>query len=114
MTFWFLTSLLLSALMSGPTTPRIDRSAVFDMEGGRILQDEDHVGIINGKLTAGINYRDVVGIGGLWAPPYVSSNFLLDGRVNGEKAPTSKWTWRPFRWSAQELWAELPSRPRRH
>ncbi len=66
------------------------------MEGKQVLQDEDHLGIVNGKLTAGINYRDVAGIGGLWAPPYVSSNFMLDGRVNGEKVPTAKWVWRPF------------------
>ena len=71
-------------------------ASVFDMEGKQILQDEDHLGIVNGKLTAGINYRDVAGIGGLWAPPYVSSNFMLDGRVNGRKVPTAKWIWRPF------------------
>ena len=34
------------------------------MEGKQILQDEDHLGIVNGKLTAGISYRDVAGIGG--------------------------------------------------
>jgi len=73
-----------------------DKTAVFDMDGQQIIQDEDHLGIVNGKLTAGIDYRDVAGIGGLWAPPYVSSNFMLDGRVNGEKVRTSKWIWRPF------------------
>jgi len=73
-----------------------DRIAVFDMVGKQILQDEDQLGIVNGKLTAGINYRDVAGISGLWAPPYVSSNFMLDGRVSGEKVPTAKWVWRPF------------------
>ena len=73
-----------------------DRMAVFDMDGKQIIQDEVHLGIVNGKLAAGINYRDVAGVGGLWSPPYVSSNFLLDGRVNGEKVPTTKWTWRPF------------------
>ena len=73
-----------------------DRTAVFDIEGKRILQDEDHLGIVNGRLTAGINYRDVAGLAGLWAPPFVSSNFILDSRVGGEKVPTSKWLWRPF------------------
>lgn len=75
---------------------RADKTSVFDMEGGRILQDEEHLGIVNGKLTAGINYRDVTGIAGLWAPPFVSSNFMLDGRVNGAKVPTTRWRWRPF------------------
>lgn len=83
-------------LGAAPAQTTADRIAVFDMDGKQILQDEDHVGIVNGKLTAGINYRDVAGLGGLWAPPYVSSNFLLDGRVNGEKVPTAKWRWRPF------------------
>ncbi len=71
-------------------------AAVFDMDGRQIIQDEDHLGIANGKMTVGINYRDVAGLAGLWTPPYVSSNFMLDGRVHGEKVRTVKWTWRPF------------------
>lgn len=73
-----------------------ERAAVFDMAGRQIIQDEDHLGVVNGMLAARVNYRDVAGLGGLWAPPYVSSNFALDGCVNGEKVPTTKWTWRPF------------------
>ena len=76
--------------------PSANLTGVFDMDGRQIIQDEGHLGIINGKLTTGINYRDVAGVSGLWAPPYVSSNFMLDGRVSGEKVPTTKWTWRPF------------------
>lgn len=83
-------------LRAEPAKQVVDRAAVFDMDGRQIIQDEDDLGIINGKLTAGINYRDVAGISGLWAPPYVSSNFILDGRVRGEKVPTTKWVWRPF------------------
>jgi hypothetical protein len=66
------------------------------MDGHQIIQDEAHIGIINEKLTLGVNYRSVAGLGGLWSPPYVSSNFSLDSRVSGEKIPTAKWTWRPF------------------
>lgn len=76
--------------------PAADRTAIFDLDGRHIIQDEAHVGIINGKLTVGINYRDVAGVAGLWSPPYVSSNFMLDGRVDGEKVRTTKWTWRPY------------------
>jgi hypothetical protein len=83
-------------LRAGSARATDNLSAVFDLEGRQVLQDEDHLGIVNGKLTAGINYRDAAGIGGLWAPPYVSSNFMLDGRVNGAKVPTAKWVWRPF------------------
>jgi hypothetical protein len=73
-----------------------NRAAIFDIDGRQIIQNESDLGIINGKLTLGINYRDVAGIAGLWSPPYVSANFMLDGRVDGEKMPTAKWTWRPF------------------
>jgi len=72
------------------------RSGVFDMDGGRIIQDEADLGIINGKLTTSIAYRTVTGISGLWSPPYVSSNFMFDGRVEGKRIPTTEWTWRPY------------------
>src|SRR5512140_1630452 len=96
MTTGFVASLMIALLAVAPPETRADRTAVFDMEGRRILQDEEHLGIVNGKLTAGINYRDVTGIAGLWAPPFVSSNFMLDGRVSGAKVPTTRWWWRPF------------------
>ena len=83
-------------LQAAPAKSVTDRTAVFDMDGRQILQDEANLGIMNGQLTAGINYRNVAGVAGLWSPPYVSSNFMFDARVNGEKVPTSKWTWRPF------------------
>src|ERR1017187_1971273 len=85
-----------SLLQAAIANKAADRTTVFDLEGKRILQDEDHLGIVNGKLTAGINYRDVAGLAGLWAPPFVSSNFIFDSRVDGAKVPTSKWLWRPF------------------
>jgi hypothetical protein len=92
----FAASWIMALVAAAPTETWADRTAVFDMEGRCVLQDEEHLGIVNGKLTAGINYRDVTGIAGLWAPPFVSSNFMLDGRVNGEKVPTTTWLWRPF------------------
>lgn len=82
-------------LPAAPEPAARDRTAVFDMDGGQILQDEQHLGIVNGKLAAGINYRNVAGVAGLWSPPFVSSNFLLEGRVEGELVPTRKWAWRP-------------------
>jgi hypothetical protein len=84
-----------SSLAGTASTPAISAD-VFDLEGRQIIQDEDHLGIVNGKLTTGINYRDVAGLAGLWAPPYVSSNFILEARVNGEKVTTTAWRWRPF------------------
>jgi hypothetical protein len=91
-----LTSLMCALLAAAPAEAPADRTAVFDMDGRQIIQDEDQLGIVNGMLTAGVNYRDVAGINGLWAPPFVSSNFMLDARVGGEKVLTTKWLWRPF------------------
>ncbi len=84
------------SLQSAGARTRAQQNRVFDLSGDRVLQDENHLGIVNGKLASGINYNDVLGVGGLWSPPYVSSNFLLDGRVGGEKVPTKKWNWSPF------------------
>jgi hypothetical protein len=82
--------------LSGAIEARADLAKVFDLDGRYILQEEEHLGVANGRLTVGINYRDVAGVSGLWAPPFVSSNFMLDGRVDGRKVPTVTWTWRPF------------------
>ena len=58
--------------------------------------EEEHLGIVSGQLTTGINHRDVGSVAGLWAPPYVSSDFLLEMQVGGEKIPTREYTWRPM------------------
>ncbi|PYV44214.1 MAG: hypothetical protein DMG06_07435, partial [Acidobacteria bacterium] len=66
------------------------------MDGERIITEEEHFGIINGVLTAGINYRDVGTLSGLYAPPFASSDFMLELRLFGEKVPTKKYDWRPI------------------
>ena len=66
------------------------------MHGQQIIQRPEHVGIANGMLTVGVDYPDVASVHGLWAPPYVSSDFHLECRVNGQPVPTTKWLWRPF------------------
>ena len=66
------------------------------MPGDRIITEEEHFGIINGLLTTGVNYRDVGTLTGLYAPPYASSDFLLELRLFGEKAPTRRYDWRPI------------------
>ena len=68
----------------------------FDLPGRANILDEEHFGIVNGKLAAGIQYRHVGAISGLWAPPYVSSNFLLDVRAAGRRVPATDYLWRPF------------------
>ena len=68
----------------------------FALDGASNIMDEEHFGIVNGKLTVGVNYKDVGSISGLWAPPYVSSDFILEPRVSGEKVATKQYRWCVF------------------
>jgi hypothetical protein len=63
--------------------------------GERNIRDEEHFGVINGLVTTGVNYQDIGGLSGLYAPPYASSDFLLEVRLFGEKVPTKKYEWHP-------------------
>jgi hypothetical protein len=69
---------------------------LFAMQGDRIITDEENFGIINGLLTIGVNYRDVGTVKGLYAPPYASSDFLMELRLFGEKVATKRYDWRPI------------------
>jgi hypothetical protein len=69
---------------------------MFAMDGDASIMDESDLGIINGMLTTNVTFRDVLSLRGLYAPPYASSDFLLETRVLGEKVPTGKYTWYPF------------------
>jgi len=67
----------------------------FMLQGDRNIRDEKHFGIINGLITTGVNYRDLGSLSSLYAPPYASSDFLLEVRLFGEKVPTTQYDWRP-------------------
>ena len=62
---------------------------VFSLDGKANIVDEENSGIINGYITTGVNYRDVLSISGLFAPPYASSDFTRDPIVRGKGA--NKW-----------------------
>jgi hypothetical protein len=68
----------------------------FALDGARNIVQEEHFGIVNGKMTSGIRYQNVLGVAGLWAPPYVSSDFTLDITALGERIPTDRYIWHPF------------------
>src|SRR3954447_11747706 len=68
----------------------------FALDGSRNILQEEHFGIVNGKLAASIPYRRVSEVRGLWAPPYVSSDFRLDVSVLGQPVATDRYTWHPF------------------
>jgi len=69
---------------------------VFCLAGERSILEEAHCGIVNGRLTAGVPFKDVGRIEGLWSPPYVSSDFQLAVRALGQPVPADRYTWRPF------------------
>ncbi|GEM_PF-328829 len=68
----------------------------FALEGSRNIMKEDNFGIINGHATCRINYRDVGTISSFFAPPYASSDFLMELRLFGEKVATRDYKWYPF------------------
>ena len=43
-----------------------------------------------------MNYRDVVGIGGMYAPPYASTDFSLEMRIDGRPITTTQYSWTPI------------------
>jgi len=67
----------------------------FALSGERNIMDEDHFGIANGRATVGVNYLHVASIGGFFAPPYASSDFVLEIRLFGERVRTLEYTWYP-------------------
>ena len=73
-----------------------DLADVFSLRGEANIMDEEHFGIVNGRATVGIPYNDVAGISGLWAPPFVSSDFHFTMKVLDRAVPTERYTWRPF------------------
>lgn len=68
----------------------------FAMDGKSNILHENDFGIINGRITSGITYSDIFSVSGLWAPPYVSSDFLFSMRILGEKVTTTNYKWLPF------------------
>ena len=69
----------------------------FSLPGESSIQDEAHCGIFNGRLAPGIPFKRLAEISGLWAPPYVSSDFRLKVSILGKDLPTQQYTWWPFK-----------------
>lgn len=73
-----------------------DPLELFALDGKRNIMAEENFGIINGKITTRVHHSDIGTISGLFAPPYASSDFLLETRLFGEKVPASSYRWYPF------------------
>ena len=97
----FLVYLLALSMVSATSNLRCiyaqsDPLELFALDGQRNIMAEENFGIINGKITTRVHYRDIGTFSGLFAPPYASSDFLLETRLFGEKVPTFDYRWYPF------------------
>lgn len=68
----------------------------FAFESSRNSMDAEHFGIVGGRITVGIDHRDLCALRGLWAPPFVSSDLRLDCRLFGQSVRSSGFSWLPF------------------
>jgi hypothetical protein len=66
---------------------------IFALDGRDNITAEEHFGIKGFMATAGVPYRDVLSVSGLWAPPYAATDFMLEVRLCGEKVPTDEYEW---------------------
>ncbi len=73
--------------------PETDLSAIFALDGAKCITAEEHFGIKGFMLTASVPHRDALCVRGLWAPPYASTDFILEPRLRGEKVPTTDYWW---------------------
>jgi hypothetical protein len=85
--------LLLILCCSQPKVRLIDK---FSIDRTRNMMRPENFGIANGKITIGIPCHDLNSIQGIWAPPYVSSDFSFQVAVNGKSVEQPQYLWRPF------------------
>jgi hypothetical protein len=80
-----------------PRTPSIEECIeLLSLNGRDNLVAEEHFGIVNGHITTNVLYSNVLSCRMLYAPPYASSNFVLEGRLFGELIPTRAYRWSPI------------------
>ena len=70
-----------------------DLAEVFAIAGRNVITAEEHFGVKGFRLTAGVPYRDVLSVRGVWAPPFAGTDFLLEVRIQGEKVRTYDFLW---------------------
>jgi hypothetical protein len=72
---------------------------IFLADGDRIITRPEHLGIVNGMASVGISHNYVGVLDGLWAVPFVSSDFYIEPRLWGERIKTEHYAWLPFQTS---------------
>ena len=79
---------------SAPADESLAGSFAFPLAD--LIHNEADLGIINGKVSVGTNYRRLANIDGLFAPPFVSSDFRftisVDGKPLSASGPEDRWT----------------------
>jgi len=70
---------------------------LFAMDGRDIITAPEHLGIINQRLTIGTPGSHAGRIDGLWAPPFVSSDFALRVEIGGLEVPAPVVRWWPYK-----------------
>lgn len=68
----------------------------FRIDQSRNIMRPENFGIANGKITTGIDCDDLLHVDGIWAPPYVSSNFTLALTIQGRAVSHPQFLWQPF------------------
>ncbi len=69
---------------------------IFMADGDSMIIRPQHLGIVNGMASVGISHDYVGVIDGLWAQPYVSSDFFIEPRIFGERIKTEHYSWLPY------------------
>jgi len=69
---------------------------IFMANGDSMITRPQHLGIVNGMASVGINHERVGVVEGFWAQPYVSTNFLIETRIFGQRIETDHYTWLPY------------------
>jgi len=86
-------SILFSISCSQPKAKLIEK---FSIDQTKNIMRPENFGIANGKITTGIECNDLLSIKGIWAPPYVSSDFSFQATINGKSVEQPQYLWRPF------------------
>ena len=86
--------LLANPLVAARTEGAVSRNP-FSLPGAANILTESDFGIVNGAITAGTPYRSVLALNGLYAPPYASSDFVLEMWLFGERVVTRDYEWFP-------------------
>ena len=93
--------ILLAALfLSSPHASAQDDATLHDhfrFDGAKSIMAEGHFGIVDGRLTTGVNYGNIGELDGIHAPPFVSSDFRMECWLWDLKVPVVKYSWWPYR-----------------